>query len=47
MHILLNALTDEDYAVIESKASEYDFAYNEEGYDEEDSGSDTEDSDSV
>lgn len=47
MHILLNALTDEDYAVIESKASEYDFAYNEEGYDEEDNGSDTEDSDSV
>ena len=41
MHILLNAMTDEDYSVIESKASEYDFAYNEEDDD------DVEDSDII
>ena len=45
MHILLNAMTDEDYSVIESKASEYDFAYNE-GEDEDDY-SDVEDTDII
>ena len=43
MHILLNAMTDEDYSVIESKASEYDFAYNE----GEDDCSDVEDTDII
>ena len=43
MHILLNAMTDEDYSVIESKASEYDFAYNE----GEDDYSDVEDTDII
>lgn len=28
MHVLLNAITDDDYRVIESKASDYDFSYN-------------------
>ena len=43
MHILLNAMTDEDYSVIESKASEYDFAYNE----GEDDYNDVEDTDII
>ena len=41
MHTMLNAITDEDYKVIEAHASEYDFAYNEEDDD------DVEDSDII